>query len=107
MNLILISGQLHIATSLLPIHVLIDTDCTQTNVVSARIAAALRKEGGEIQKASITLTSGVGGRWYGVERVMNVTVSLKSRVLGVRKQTCLRVLVCKDVTTDLIIGIPL
>ena len=37
---------------------------------------------------------------------MNVTVSLTSRVLGARKQMCLRVLVCKDVTTDLIIGLP-
>ena len=59
---LLIPGQLHLATSLLPIHVLIDTGCMQTNVVSARIAAAIRKEGGEIQKASVTLTSGVGGR---------------------------------------------
>jgi hypothetical protein len=78
----------------------------QTNVVSARIAAAIRKAGGEIRKASVTLTSGVGGRSYGVEGVMNVTVSLTSRILGARKQMCLRVLVCKDVTTDLIIGLP-
>jgi hypothetical protein len=61
---------------------------------------------GEIRKESVTLTSGVGGRSYGVEGVMNVTVSLTYRVLGARKQMCFRVLVCKDVTTVLIIGIP-
>ena len=52
---LLISGQLHLATSQLPIHVLFDTGCMQTNVISVRIAA-VKREGGEIQKVSVTLT---------------------------------------------------
>jgi len=39
---LLISGQLHLATSQLPIHALIDTGNMQINVVSARRAAAAR-----------------------------------------------------------------
>ena len=34
------------------------------------------------------------------------TVSLKSMTSGIPKQICLRALVCNDVTTDLIIGLP-
>jgi len=55
---LLIRSKLHLATSQIPIHVLIDTGCMQTNVVSARIAAAIREESGEIRKASVTLASG-------------------------------------------------
>jgi len=48
----------------------------QTNVVSARVAATIRKEEGVIQKASVTLTSGVGGQSYGAEVIMNINISL-------------------------------
>ena len=37
---------------------------------------------------------------------MNVNISLTSSKLEARKHMCLRVLVCGDVTTDLIIGLP-
>ena len=103
---LLIPGLLHFATSQIPVLVLIDTGCMQTNVVSARVAATIKKAGGVIQKASVTLTSGVVGQSYGVEGIMNVNISLTSSKLEARKDMCLRVLVCKDVTTDLIIGLP-
>ena len=57
----------------------------QKNVVSARVAATIRKEGCVIHKASVTLTSGVGGQLYGVEGIMNVNISL----------TCSKLEACK------------
>ena len=37
---------------------------------------------------------------------MNANMSSASGTLEARKHMCLRVLVCRDVTTDLIIGLP-
>jgi len=94
---LLIPGLLHFAISQIPILVPIDTACIQTNAVSARVAVTIRKAGGVIQKASVTLTSEVGGQSYGVEGIMNVNISLTSSKLEAHKHLFLRVLVCKDV----------
>ena len=89
------------------INVLIDTGCLQPNVVSARVVALLRQDEKIMRNTGVQPVSGVGGLTYGVERMMDATVSLKSTTLGIPKLICLRVFVCNDVTTDLIIGLPL
>ena len=101
-----ILGTLHLQNNTAAINVLIDTGCLQTNVVSARVAALLRQDGKILRKAGVQLVSGVGGVTYGVEGMVDATVSLKSMTLGIPRQICLRALVCNDVTTDLIIGLP-
>ena len=57
------------------IHVLIDTGCPQTNVISTRVADLLKADGGSLFKTDIILTAGVGGRSYGVQGVMKLTIT--------------------------------
>ena len=59
-----------------------------------------------MREASVSLTSGVGGRSYGVQGIMTVKISLTSHELKKSKRMRLRVLVCDDVKVDIIIGLP-
>jgi len=101
-----IPATLHLKLRDCPINVLIDTGCLQTNIVSTRIAALLRQDGDMMRAASVTLTSGVGGRSYGVQGIMTVNLSLMSHELKKSKRMRLRVLVCDDIKIDIIIGLP-
>ena len=101
-----IPATLHLKLRDCPINVLIDTGCQQTNIVSTRIAALLRQDGGMMKAASVSLTSGVGGRSYGVQGIMTVKITLMSHELKKPKRMRLRVLVCDDVKIDIIIGLP-
>ena len=67
------------------------------------MAAELRTDGTETKAASVVLTSGVGGKTYGVQGINNITVSFTLSKLGVGNVT-LRDLVC-DVKQDIIIGL--
>ena len=84
---------------------MIDSGYLQTNVDSARIVALLRHDRKTMRRASVKLASGVGEITYGVDGMMDVTISLTSNTLELLRQICLRALVCNDVTTDLIIGL--
>jgi len=57
-----------------------------------------------MRKAGVQLVSGMGGITYGVEGMMDATVSLKFMTLGIPREIYLRDLECNDLTTDLIIG---
>ena len=57
------------------IHVLIDTGCLQTNIISSSVAALLERDGGSIFETNIVLTVGVGGTSYGVQGIMNLTIT--------------------------------
>ena len=59
----------------IPINVLIDTGCLQTNVVSERIATLIRQDGGKLRPANLVLTSGVGGVSYAVQGSINMSRS--------------------------------
>ncbi len=59
-----------------------------------------------MRAASVSLTSGVGGRSYGVQGLMTVKIALMSHELIQPKRMRLRVLVCDDVKIDIIIGLP-
>jgi hypothetical protein len=59
-----------------------------------------------MRAASVSLTSGVGGRSYGVQGIMTVNLSLMSHELKKSKRMRLRVLVCEDIKIDIIIGLP-
>ena len=91
-----------------PIHVLsTNTGCLQTNVVSERVARLIRQDGGKMRPANVVLTSGVGGISYAVQGFTSMTVAvpvpdkfMKFRHIFVDS------IVCKDVTSDLIIGLP-
>ena len=61
-------------------NILIDAGCLQANIISANIATLLAKDGGQIVGTRILLTAGVGSQSYGVQGIMNVTVTFK--VLG-------------------------
>ena len=94
-NELLIPGMLHLATSQIPILVLIDTGCRQTNVVSARIAATMRAA------KSIRFPTPYqrsGEQSYGVNGIMNVNISLASNKIEARG------LLWGDVSTDLIVA---
>ena len=56
--------------------------------------------------ASLSLTSGVGGRLNRVQGIMTVNLSLMSHELKKSQQMRLGVLVCDDVKIDIIIGLP-
>ena len=59
-----------------------------------------------MRAASVSLTSGVGGRSYGVQGIMTlVKLSLMSHELKKSKRMRLRVLVCEDIKIDIIIGL--
>jgi hypothetical protein len=71
------------------INVLIDTGCLQTNIISSLVAQLLDRDRGTRYDTSVALTSGVGGRSYGVQGIMNLTITFpygandtKLRVFG-------------------------
>ena len=76
----LLPATIHLRNNAHLIHVLIDTGCLQANVISANIAKLLATDGGQIFGTNIVLIAGVGGQSYGVQGIMNVTVTFK--VLG-------------------------
>ena len=57
----LVPGQLLLTSTIVPINVLIETGCMQTNVLSERIGTLLRKDGGKVFETDAALTSAVGG----------------------------------------------
>ena len=59
-----------------PINVLIDTGCIQTNVFSERVAILIRQDGGKLRPANVVLTSGVGGISYPVKGFISMTVAI-------------------------------
>jgi hypothetical protein len=88
------------------IHVLIDTGCLQTNIVSSRVAALLRQDGGRTYDTNITVTAGVGGKSYDVQGIMNLTITFETpQDTTPQRHVSLRAIVCKDITLDLIIGV--
>ena len=58
------------------IHVLIDTGCVQTNVVSERVANLIRQDGGKLRPANFVPTIGVGGISYAVQGFISMTVAI-------------------------------
>ena len=72
----LVPGQLLLTSTIVPINVLIDTGCMQTNVLSERIGTLLRKDGGKVFETDVALTSGVGGVSYEVQGIMTLMVAL-------------------------------
>jgi hypothetical protein len=102
-----VSAYLSLKSNILPIRVLIDTGCTQTNVVSERLAALLRQDGGVVSKADIVLKSGVGGVTYGTQGIISATVTFGAHGgNNMDIHICIRAIICKDITSDLIIGLP-
>ena len=104
----LIPSTLHLYGQAHDIHVLIDMGCLQVHIIiSAKIASFLAKDGGPTYGTNIILTAGVGGQSYGVQGIMNVTVTLKNNEdeESVR-HIFLRTIVCREVKIDLIIGLP-
>jgi len=88
------------------IHVLINTDCLQTNIISSSVAALLERDGGSIFETNIVLTAGVGGTSYGVQGIMNLTITFPGGQDLPDKHLFLRAIVSRDVSLDLIIGLP-
>ena len=103
----LIPATLRLRNNATVIHVLIDTGCLQTNIINTRVADLLNADGGTLYKTDIILTAGVGGRSYGVQGVMNMTLALTNHDDNqTQRHIFLRAIVCRDVLTDLIIGLP-
>jgi len=100
----LIPTTLHLYSKAHDIHVLIDTDFLQVNIISAKIAALLVKDGGPTYGTNIVLTAVLRGQSYGVQGIMNVTVALKNNEESVR-HICLRAIVCREVKIGFIIGL--
>ena len=73
-----ILATLHQHSKAQDIHVLIDTGCLQVKIIGAKIAALLAKDGGPTYGTNIVLTVGVGVQSYGVQGIMNVTVTLQN-----------------------------
>ena len=71
----LLPDTLHLRSQSHNINVLIDTGCLQANIISAKIASLLAKDGGP---TNIVLTEGIDGQSYGVQGIMNVTVNFKT-----------------------------
>ena len=88
------------------IHVLIDTGCLQTNIISSSVAALLERDGGSIFETNIVLTAGVGGTSYGVQGIMNLTITFPGGQDLPDKHLFLRAILSGDVSLDLIIGLP-
>ena len=70
----LVPGQLLLTPAIVPINMLIDTGCMQTNVLSERIETLLRKDGGKVFETDVAPTSGVGGVSYAVQGIMTLMV---------------------------------
>ena len=86
---------------------LIDTGCLQTNVVRERVARLIRQDGGKMRPANVVLTSGVGGISYAVQGFISMTVAvpIPEKLMKFR-HIFVDSIVSKDVTSDLIIGLP-
>jgi hypothetical protein len=94
---------IHLRNNAHIINVLIDTGCLQANIISANIAKLPATDGSQIFGTNIVLTAGVGGQSYKESWTSH-------KVLGAEetsKHIYLRAIVCKDVTIELIIGLPL
>ena len=50
------------------INVLIDTGCLHANIISAKIASVLAKDGGQKYRTNIVLTAGVGDQSCGCSK---------------------------------------
>ena len=96
----LIPATLRLRNNATVIHVLIDTGCLQTNIINTRVADLLNADGGTLYKTDIILTAGVGGLSYGVQGVMNLTITLTNND-ETQRHIFLRAIVCRDVLTDL------
>ena len=72
----LIPATLRLRNNATVIHVLIDTGCPQTNIINTWVVDLLNGDGGTLYKTDIILTAGVGGLSYGVQGVMNLTITL-------------------------------
>ena len=68
-------GQLLLTSTIVPINVLIDTGCMQTNVLRERIGPLLTKGGGKGFETDVALTCGVGGVSYAVQGIMTLMVA--------------------------------
>ena len=102
----LLSAFLILSHHNVPIHVLIDSGCIQTNVVSERVANLIRQDGGKLRPANVVLISGVGGS-YAVQGFISMTVALPAPDTSVKYRHIFEhSIVSKDVTSDLIIGLP-
>ena len=76
----------------------------KTNIINTRVADLLNKDGGTSYKTDIILTAGVA---YGVQGIMNLTITLTNNDENrTQRHIFLRAIVCKDIVTDLIIGLP-
>jgi hypothetical protein len=92
----LIPATLRLRNNATVIHVLIDTGCLQTNIINTRVANLLNADGGTLYKTDIILTAGVGGLSYGVQGVMNLTITLTNND-NTQRHIFLRAIVCRDV----------
>ena len=76
----MIPATLHLHSQAHDIHVLIGTGYLQVSIISAKIAALLAKDGGLTYVTNIVLTAGIVRKSYGVQGIMNVTVTVKNNV---------------------------
>ena len=96
----LIPGTIRLRNNASVIHVLIDTGCLQTNIIYARFALSdlLNADVGTLYKTDIILTTGVRGRSYGVQDIMNLTITLTNNDYNqTQRHKFLRTIVCRDV----------
>ena len=70
----LIPATLLLRTNASVIHVLVG--CLQTNIISKRVAYFLDVDGGILYKTDIIFMTRVGGQSYGVQGIMNLTITL-------------------------------
>ena len=78
----LVPGQFVLTSTIVPINVLIDTGCMQTNVLSERIGDLLRKDGGKDFETDVALASGVGGVSYAVQGIMTLMVERRMSIVA-------------------------
>ena len=80
-------------------------------ILGLRMEGLLNADGGTLYKSDIILTAGVGGRSYSVQGIMNLTITLTNNETyfcsnQTQRHIFLRATVCRDVLTDLTIGLP-
>jgi len=69
-------------------YVQIDAGCLQINLIRAKTAALLANEGDQTYDTNIFLTAGVGGQTYGVQGIMNLTITTNDEAELIKSELC-------------------
>ena len=81
----MIPATLRLRQNVSVIHVLVDNGFLRTNLISILVADLLNADGGTLHKTDIILTVGVGEQSYGVQGIMNVTITPTDQMMKTQR----------------------